>query len=320
MDIRINEMFGTSFQIQEMERIVGLPVYMSARRTFYDAVDGDIRFVLVRVAEEERFGSVALSKQQEMLEEHLHVPVAFWFKSVTRTQREALMRRHISFVADGDQLYMPFLGIALHNRRKVQPNVQVDHMMPVTQSLFLYMLYECKGREVIKMQAAADLGVTRMSITRAARQLEAMGIIVQEMRGKECYMWTERTGHELFLQAREYLINPIQRSVIVERSDALHDLPMAGESALAARTMLGAPQVPCVAIYKASGKDLALTAQEEQWSDGKDVIRVEAWRYDPERFAGAGVVDPVSLYMSLVDCTDERVQGALEDMMEGYAW
>lgn len=320
MDIQINEMFGTSLRIQEMERIVGLPVYMTARRSFYEAVDGDIRFVLVRVAEGEPFGSVALGKQQQMLEEHLHMPAAFWFKSLTRTQREALMRHHIPFVADGDQLYLPFLGVALCNRRSIQQDVQVDRMMPVTQSLFLYMLYEYKGREVIKMQAAADLGVTKMSITRAARQLEAMGVLVQETRGRECYMWTERTGYELFLQARAYMVNPIQKVVTVERSDAVQDLPIAGESALAARTMLGAPQVPYVAVYKADARELDLTELDERWSDGKDIIRVETWRYDPVRFAKDGVVDPVSLYMSLADCADERVQGALEEMMEGYVW
>ncbi|EFB40206.1 MULTISPECIES: hypothetical protein [Parachlamydia] len=46
------------------------------------------------------------------------------------------------------------------------------------------------------------------------------------------------------------------------------------------------------------------------------MIELEVWNYDPELFAKDGIVDPFSLYLSLQESKDERVEGALEEMME----
>ena len=51
-----------------------------------------------------------------------------------------------------------------------------------------------------------------------------------------------------------------------------------------------------------------------------DAIELEIWRYDPAMFATDGIVDPFSLYLSLKDSKDERIQIALEEMMEKLAW
>ena len=44
------------------------------------------------------------------------------------------------------------------------------------------------------------------------------------------------------------------------------------------------------------------------------------WKYDPKKFARNGMVDPVSLYMTFVDNMDERIEGALEELLEEYKW
>ena len=43
---------------------------------------------------------------------------------------------------------------------------------------------------------------------------------------------------------------------------------------------------------------------------------VELWKYDPQILGNNGAVDTLSLAMSLVSRTDERVEEALDDMME----
>ena len=47
---------------------------------------------------------------------------------------------------------------------------------------------------------------------------------------------------------------------------------------------------------------------------------VELWRYPPDATATHGRVDPLSLYLSLKDAKDERLQLALEGLMEQVAW
>jgi hypothetical protein len=52
---------------------------------------------------------------------------------------------------------------------------------------------------------------------------------------------------------------------------------------------------------------------------------LEVWKYNPETLAGelqnkTAVVDPLSLYLSLKDSHDERIEMALEQVMEQFIW
>lgn len=69
----------------------------------------------------------------------------------------------------------------------------------------------------------------------------------------------------------------------------------------------------------------------EGWKKIRDSVReipvqdtgtclLQIWRYDPGLFARDGYVDPFSLYLSLRNDTDERVQSALQKMMEDEKW
>ena len=48
--------------------------------------------------------------------------------------------------------------------------------------------------------------------------------------------------------------------------------------------------------------------------------RIETWKYAPALLSDGNAVDPLSLYLSLKDSPDERVQSELADMMENVPW
>ena len=47
---------------------------------------------------------------------------------------------------------------------------------------------------------------------------------------------------------------------------------------------------------------------------------MEVWSYSPGLFANGKIVDQFSLYLSLIDIKDERVESAMEEMMESVEW
>jgi hypothetical protein len=49
-------------------------------------------------------------------------------------------------------------------------------------------------------------------------------------------------------------------------------------------------------------------------------VEIEMWSYTPSSYRQPGVVDPLSLYLSLRQPTDERVEQALDHMMESLPW
>lgn len=318
MNNEIKKAFGLNFQIEQIEKIKGLPLYMTSKRHFYIAKDDEVSFILVKVAENEKYGVIALDKQRKTIEEKSKLPVAYWFDKLSKYQRDSLVGHKIPFVADGSQLYLPFLGVAIQNKFKNKSEVRADRMMPITQSLFLYLIYKCNGKKVMKKEAAEYLGVTKTSITRASEQLEKMGLIKQEMSGKEYYMWTETSGYNLFIKAKDYLINPIQTAIITERKSITDSMPISGETALAKYSMINPSKLRNVAMDKTTAKNHVFEKKDERWEDNTELVRLELWKYDPKLFAKEEVVDPISLYMTLNDTEDERVEEALEEMMEAF--
>lgn len=51
-----------------------------------------------------------------------------------------------------------------------------------------------------------------------------------------------------------------------------------------------------------------------------DAIAVQIWRYIPNMLAKEKIVDPLSLWLSLKDNPDDRIQMALSDSEENFLW
>lgn len=310
--------FGISCKLEEI-KLKGLPLYLISGRIFYKVVMGELSFLLVTISDKDKFGVVALNKQLNLYMEKTGMNVAFYFDDLTRIQRDALISKEIAFVSLPDQLYLPFLGVMLSNNFKKKVTVTTDKMMPVTQCLFLYLLYRSENEFSIKTRAAEDLGVTKTSITRASEQLKQMKLIREERSGKEIRMIPLYRGYDLFKAAKEYLINPVQKIVHAEiTSDK--EIFIAGASMLSRHTMLAAPEETVYAVFKGGDVSKRLEEIDPRWQDIFKTSKIELWKYDPGLFEKNGEVDPVSLAMSLSDSADERVKGELESFLEGYNW
>ena len=313
------ELFGLKFRVEEII-IEDLPLYLTARRTFYRLSYQDINALLVKVSPNEKFGAAALEKQTVVFSEKFNMPTAFWFENVTKVQRDSLTSRNIPFISGSEQIYLPFLGMALSNRFCQQKIVNTNKMMPATQMLFLYMLYKSNGKPVLKMNAAEAVGITKTSVTRASRQLEAMELIAEEVRGKEHYMITNEMGLQLYGKAKPHLINPIQKIITIHNTGEYDNCPLSGESALAKQTMLGNPQIITRAIDKSVVSLEDITEIDIRWTQDKSLLNLELWKYNPVLFMKNGVVDPISLSLTFENNADERIEEAIEEYLEKYEW
>lgn len=315
----INDLFGIVFDKSEMI-LRDLPVYLSLNRSVYKMSYSGIEFILIELPSDDRFSASALKKQAGQISSHYGLPVAFRFDNVSRQQRDSMIAQNIPFISGSGQLFLPFLGIALQNRFVGQKEISAQKMMPVTQALFLYLLYHSKGTPIIKKDAAEKIGVTKMSITRASDQLSAMGLIRQDKQGKETYMLTTESGLKLYEKAKDHLISPVARTITTIMKEEFYNYPLSGESALAVSTTLDGSRIPARAVYKNNIFYGNLPDIDVRWESGKEPVLLEIWKYDPDLFMKGGVVDPVSLAMCFEDNTDERIEGAIEEYLEVFQW
>ena len=114
------------------------------------------------------------------------------------------------------------------------------------------------------------------------------------------------------------------RSPVAERVPTPGDLldgPAAGLTALASYTSIAEPGTPVIAVSAPTWRAIRHKLAHEP-SGGREeaTIEVEAWIYAPAAVRDGPSVDPLSLFLSLRDTTDERVEAALAELIAGMKW
>lgn len=97
--------------------------------------------------------------------------------------------------------------------------------------------------------------------------------------------------------------------------------PAAGITALSYYSMLASPRQESLAVSLHEWKSIKIESPENYATeDDPETVNVEIWTYDPALFSVDGYVDPLSLYLSLRNHVDERIEAALEEMIGGLKW
>ena len=297
---------------------IGLPIYLTLRPIRFVSIGG-VEIVLIELPPDETIDVRKLVKQKCIYEEHFRLNAAFVLHSITSRQRNALIEHGVPFIALPEQIYLPFLGMMLQNKYRNPIHNKVEVFTPTDQMLFLLLAYSSKESRISKSEAAERLGVTNTSITRASAHLKSAGLLEEDIQRSTTMIGKTAQGAEYFELGKPYLIDPIQQVVYVKPNLRVESFPEAGETALAGYSMLNPPDIVSRACRKnkESKEDLVVDPLLES---KPDYIRLELWRYRPEIFAKNGKVDPISLYCSLKEDHDERIEGELENMMEEIKW
>lgn len=108
-------------------------------------------------------------------------------------------------------------------------------------------------------------------------------------------------------------VSPIEQ---LHYTDALLEgMMISGVNALASYTMLNEESRQCWAITKKELKNLNVVT-DEQFGENE----IQVWKYNPKMLSTEGVVDKLSLYLSLKDNEDERIQIELERLINAMSW
>ena len=251
-----------------------------------------------------------LKKHIEHIQKIKNIPVVLVLGHLTYRQKEYLLNERISFIVENKQIYLPFMAIYLQKNSDAE-NIDKKELLPASQVLLLYFIYHGSGR-MIMSNAVAALGLTSTSISRAVRQLEELDLISTEKAGIQKILYSDLSPKELFEKARGNLQNPVKRVVYVPKDQIHENLLISGYSALAEYSMLGEPNVACYASDSVSQWNSVAT---KRLMDGHSQVEVELWRYDPKKLSTRDMVDPLSIVLALEGDMDERVEGAVAELL-----
>jgi hypothetical protein len=160
-----------------------------------------------------------------------------------------------------------------------------------------------------------------MTASRALNDLYHANLITYEIGGmtSRSKEYKRMPDPDYFLRGRDYLKTPVRR-IIYTKTKPLSALT-AGMDALAGLSMINPPGHPIMAIdrNKLNKKQIEIVKNKDLIKDAK-LVELELWDYDPGLFSKNHHVDILSLYATLKEETNERIEQALEEVLRNEPW
>lgn len=289
-----------------------LPDELREEREFYLLEICGITCLVITMSTSEFQMSVFL-KERQKLQEHCGLPVVICFDRITSYQRKCLIEGGQAFIVPENQLFMPFLGIALQEHYKAAA-IAGKQLTAMAQYILLYFIYDKTGGYHSKLEISKALDISLMNVTRGVQELEELGLLVTRKKGRSSMVTMSMEREALLDKAKSYLRNPVQRRLYVKAEDWMLALPKAGVEAKQVRTDLGERRDSLGHTIRAIEKREYLkcadtmTSIDPAWDTEETYIELEVWRYDPARFTDRHTVDSISLSLSFLGEGDNAME------------
>lgn len=294
------------------------PIFLRDSYNFYEIMILETRCILLEVVNE--LPNIdQLQKHIKQIKSLTDLQIVLFYNDITRYRRKSLIENRIAFIIEDGQMYLPFLGLDL---KKAVEHIEeeVKGFTTPAQIAYLYFLYN-KEDVVNTTEFAKKLGFNIMTASRALNDLYHANLITYHIGGKtgRSKEYKRITHPDYFLRGRDYLKTPV-RKVIYTKTKPL-DALTAGLDALAGLSMINPPGHPIMAIdrNKLNKEQVEIVKNWDLIKDTK-LVEIELWDYDPGLFSNKRHVDVLSLYASLKEETDERVEQALEEVLRREPW
>lgn len=265
----------------------------------------------------------AMAKHADWLHQKTGLRCLFLLGTVSAYERRRLIEARIPFLAPGQQLYLPDLGLDLREQFQA-PQRHIQSLSPAAQVVVLACLLRKMDpqSEFTGAGLAEQFGYTKMTMTRALDELRQLELVECEGERRFARHRFLITGRKLWEKARPVLRSPVKKRVYVDEWFAGCDFK-AGESALSELTMLGFWQRATWAITSGEWKHIQKEPGLHMIPEvSKDMAHAEfeIWHYDPAILAEKPLVDRLSLALSLESINDDRVQISIDELLGGVPW
>ena len=288
-----------------------LPLSIASAYDLYDVEFMDTLITIAIPKDPDDVSPMRLAKHQAKMMDALHRVVVFALESVPSYALARLTRARVNFIVAGKLISIPSLLTVLRQLNTTAKPAPAM-MPPVAQLLLLYHLEKQSIEGLSAAEIAALVGLAYPTINVALRWLEANNLInLVGSKRKQVQIAVDKRA--LWHKALPLMSSPVERTLFAD-SQPTRCLP-SGETAMGYYTMLAEPTTPVVAISKATAKAIA-PALNKQYGD----FKVEVWKYTPELLAENGVVDRLSLFLSLKDSEDERTQIECDTLINQIKW
>lgn len=296
-----------------------LPLFLRDQYEFYELILLDRSFLALVDSDPDVNSPGRIRKHFDQIQKNWSIDPVYVSGSMPAYNRKRLISHKISFIVPGNQMYLADLGIDLREHiAKKRLSRHSTKVSPSTQTVILFAMLSKTDLVFTPSSLADKLPYSAMTMSRAFDELETLGLGKIEMDGRERVLYFEADKRRLWESSKISLSSPVRKRVYMRSTGQQIGVP-SGLTALSRYSMLAEPANPEYAISSVEWKELQDSGRIETFPDPSH-LTIEVWNYDPKIFAIAGTVDKFSLYLSLRDEKNERVEAALDEMLDNIKW
>jgi DNA-binding MarR family transcriptional regulator len=265
-----------------------------------------------------------IEKHFQLIQETFGIFTILVTQNIPAFSRKRLIEKSINFIVPGKQMYLPALMVDLRETySKPQSNKQT--LLPSAQCIILYHILHRneKIEEKPLKQIAEILNYTPMAISKAVGNLRQHNLCQLDGTREKFIRFTGNIP-ELWQNALPLLVSPVLNRVFADNFPQTDFWKKANETALPEYSDMSGSKQEYLAIDRGNFIRFRENDQVQNLNDYEGKYCIEVWKYSPvaltKDVTKQNNVDPLSLYLSLKDHKDERIEMALAKIIENYIW
>ncbi|WP_019212329.1 hypothetical protein [Yersinia massiliensis] len=309
------------FSVQEVFRFYKLEIDIPG--------DSPITLLAALQNDDDYPGIVTLRKRLSAIEKTTDLVVVYVSNGISSVERRSLINHHINFIAVRKQFFIPELAMDLREAFRIRKNNihEECYFSPATQAMLIQLLFdESASRPDVLYTAEKLMGsykYSRVTLSKAISELRKSKLLIltSDKSFSTRHYALKYSRSKTFEIALQLMRSPVKKTVWINKIPPLGDgIYYAGDTALGEYTMLAPSPKPVFAMTQKVFSSLVNSGIFDEmthidWAKAT----VEIWSYRSPKVT-RHIVDEISLYLTLKDDKDERVQLALSELKEDYPW
>ena len=291
----------------------------------------DRDLVILTPKDESSFSIARFVVNAALVGKRLDCPVLLQLIACSALQRRRLIEKGINFVVPGVQIYLPELLLDLREvyRHPVTAGKRLT-LLPSAQFLLIFHLLRSPWRyhlaQYSQKKVALMTGYTAAAISKAMDNLKNLGLIdIIGTKDKSISFLKEKRELWEEVLERNLVRDPVNKRIFVDEIPHGISMFQTNLPALSVYTDINPGPRRYFAIDNNDLNTLKGSNALVNPNDQEGEICLEIWRYNPRRIWGdllsmKEAVDPLSLYLSLRESKDERIEMALDQVIGEFRW
>lgn len=299
-----------------------LPLFLRERYVVYSVRLFGQKFLLAMEREDWETGTPAeYGMQLQALGMNLEGTVVLVLPILPSYARNRMVQMGIPFIVPGSQTFIPNTFIDLRETFPRACPRGRQTLSPSAQYTVLYHMLRGSLAGIPLKEVAKKIRCSPMMTTKVKEELEALQICKSTRSGRSMVLDFMATGRALWDRVSPHLSSPVKKTKWIRWEQPAHPGLLAGLSALSRRTMIADDRLPTYALPLALFQELMEKGSVLVCPDAEHArARIEIWSYPPDLLSDGPLVDPLSLFLTLRDSSDERVQQQLKELIQEVKW